>query len=199
MPTGDDAQPDARVPRVPRGQLPRTAVPVAVHEVPGVDHDRRHAPHDRRGAQEGLLGSLSTSKPSIKVDFGHYIAGQSYLGMNKITLNNSVQDPSYLRQCLTYPVFAAAGIAAPRCNFAHVRVNSEDLGLYVNVETFDDGNFLDHHFANGDGNLYEGTLSDFRGDYVNTFDPKTNSSTADRSDLQPIAQALANAKDTRTT
>lgn len=144
--------------------------------------------------KKGFLGSLSTEKPSIKVDFNDFIAGQKYLGLGKITLNNAHQDPSYIRQCLTYPVFAAAGLKAPRCNFAHVRVNGEDLGLYVNVETYGD-TWLSHNYADGSGNLYEGTLSDFRTDFVNTFDPKTNGSTADRSDLQPIVSILETASD----
>jgi hypothetical protein len=137
--------------------------------------------------KKGFFGSLDPDRPSLKVTFDEYVAGQEYLGLEKITLNNARQDPSILRQCLGYGAFAAAGIAVPRCNYAHVRVNGADLGIYVNVET------VNHHFtrrvfADGSGTLYEGTLSDFRPNWVNTFDPKGD---GDRSDLEPLVDALA--------
>jgi hypothetical protein len=80
-----------------------------------------------------------------------------------------VQDPSYLRNCLAYQVFAAAGLDAPRCHFAHVTVNGEDLGLYVHVEDVDD-EFVERRFGDAAGTLYEGTLSDFRSDWLGTFE-----------------------------
>jgi hypothetical protein len=143
--------------------------------------------------KKGFFGSLDTVKPSIKVDFGQYVSGQEYDGLSKLTLNNSKQDPSYVRQCLTYGVFAAAGVTVPRCNFAHVRVNGDDLGIFVNVETIDH-KMTRRDYANGDGELYEGTLSDFRTDWVNTFDPKGG---GDLAPLQPVVSALQLADDTQ--
>ena len=136
--------------------------------------------------KKGLLGSLNTEKPSLKLDFDEYIAGQRYLGLEKLTLNNANQDPAYVRQCLAYGLFRQAGLVASRCNFARVRVNGADLGVYVNVESVDH-EFTRRNFASGDGNLYEGTLSDFRPGWTGTFDPKGN---GDRSDLTPIVDAL---------
>ena len=70
--------------------------------------------------KKGFLGSLDPTKPSLKVKLDEYVAGPEYLGLEKLTLNNSHQDPSFVRQCVAYQVFAAAGIVVPRCNFAHV-------------------------------------------------------------------------------
>lgn len=141
--------------------------------------------------KKGFLGSLDDTKPSLKVKLDEYVAGTEYLGLEKLTLNNAHQDPALLRQCLTYPVFVATGSVAPRCNFAHVTVNGRDLGIYVNVET------IDHHltkkrYADGNGNLYEGTLSDFRKDWLGTFDAKGDGTGAD---LVPVAQVLENSSD----
>lgn len=141
--------------------------------------------------KKGFFGSLDPVKPSLKVIFDEYVQGTEYLGLEKMTLNNSRQDPSYLRQCLTYETFAKAGITAPRCNFAHVRVNGEDLGIYVNVENIDH-KLTRKHYTDGTGPLYEGSLSDFRPQWVNTFDPKGD---ADGTDLQPLVDALATATD----
>ena len=44
--------------------------------------------------KKGLLGSLNTEKPSLKLDFDEYVAGQRYLGLEKLTLNNANQDPA---------------------------------------------------------------------------------------------------------
>ena len=141
--------------------------------------------------KKGFLGSLDPDKPSLKVKLDEYVAGTEYLGLEKLTLNNSHQDPSLVRQCLSYQVFAATGNVAPRCNFAHVTVNGRDLGIFVNVET------IDHHltkkrYADGTGNIYEGTLSDFRADWLGTFDAKGGGT---GSDLVPLAQVLENSSD----
>ncbi len=142
--------------------------------------------------KKGFIGSLDRAKPSLKVELDEYVAGQQHLGLRKLTLNNAHQDASLVRQCLTYPVFSAAGVAAPRCNFAHVRVNGADLGVYVHVESMDKI-MMAKRFGDGSGSLYEGTLSDFRPLWVNTFDAKAKS--GDRSDLLPIVEALKTASD----
>ncbi len=141
--------------------------------------------------KKGFFGSLDPVKPSLKITIDEYTDGAEYLGLEKLTLNNSHQDPSYVRQCLAYQLFAKAGIVVPRCNFAHVRVNGADLGIYVNVETIDH-KLTKRRFADGTGPLYEGTLSDFRTSWVNTFDPKGK---GDRTDLAGIVNVLETASD----
>ena len=87
--------------------------------------------------------------------------------MELMTLNNSIQDPSTINTCLSYRIFAAGGSPASRCNFATVSVNGKNLGLYVHVEEIKLP-FLARHFESADGNLYEGTVSDFTPDYRGT-------------------------------
>jgi spore coat protein H len=140
--------------------------------------------------KKGFIGSLSTSKPSLKLKIDHVVGTQRAFGMDGLTLNNARQDPALVRQCLGYALFAQAGIPSPRCNFAHVVVNGQELGVYSHVEDID-RDFLRRHFALASGNLYEGTLSDFEPAWLGTFDLKTNETTPDRSDLQAITDALA--------
>ncbi len=139
--------------------------------------------------KKGFLGSLSTTKPALKLKLDRNVDHQRVYGMDTLTLNNARQDPAYVRQCLSYAAFTRAGLAAPRCNFAHVVVNDVNLGLYVNVESVDK-DFLRRHFADVTGNLYEGTLSDFDPTFLNTFDLKTNEALNDRSDLAAVSAAL---------
>ena len=140
--------------------------------------------------KKGFLGSLDDVKPSLKVKFDEYVLDQRLAGLRSFTLNNSRQDPSFLHQCLSYQTFRAAGVPAPRCNFARVRVNGNDLGLYVHVEAVNK-DFLARNFADAEGNLYEGTLSDFRPGWTATFELKTNELVNDRTDLEPVVDALA--------
>ena len=145
--------------------------------------------------KKGFLGSQSDTKPALKLRFDKYVDGQSLGGvMERMTLNNSIQDPSMVNTCLSYRVFAAAGNPAPRCNFATVSVNGKDLGLYVHVEEMK-APFLSRHFESADGNLYEGTVSDFTPTYRGTIEKKTNTDAADWSDIDAVVAALQDPSD----
>jgi len=140
--------------------------------------------------KKGFLGSLSTEKPSLKVRFDKFVDDQ-FLGgvLKRLTLNNAQQDPSMINTCLSYHLYASAGLPAPRCNFATVRVNGEDLGLYVHVESIKT-RFLERNFTDPTGNLYEGTISDFRPRWRGTFEKKTNEDQRNWSDIDTVVDAL---------
>jgi CotH kinase protein len=140
--------------------------------------------------KKGFLGSLDDNRPSLKISFDEYVADQECFSLNRLTLNNNLQDPSQVKQCLGYQLFAQAGLPAPRCNFAHVTVNGQDLGLYSHVESMKK-RFLARHFSNNDGLLYEGTFSDFHEDWIATFEQKTNEDVPDGTPLQAVMAALA--------
>ena len=145
--------------------------------------------------KKGFLGSQSDTKPSLKLRFDKYVDGRSLGGvMERMTLNNSIQDPSMVNTCLSYRVFAAAGSPAPRCNFATVSVNGKDLGLYVHVEEIK-APFLSRHFRSAEGNLYEGTVSDFTPEFRGTIEKKTNEDAADWSDIDALVAALQDPSD----
>ena len=95
--------------------------------------------------------------PSFTLHFDKRVPSGRFHGLAKISLNNSVQDPTRLNEALSREVFAAAGVPVPRATFAHVTLNGRPLGLYVLAEGFDK-RFLERHFARTDGNLYEGGL-----------------------------------------
>ena len=140
--------------------------------------------------KKGFLGSLSKEKPSLKVRFDKFSDGQLLGGvLKRLTLNNAQQDPSMINTCMAYHIFAAAGLPVPRCNFATVAVNGENLGLYVHVESMKTA-FLERNFSDPSGNLYEGTVSDFRPEWRGTWQKKTNEEQADWSDIDAVVAAL---------
>jgi hypothetical protein len=73
--------------------------------------------------------------------------------LKKMTLNNLVKDPTYLREETTYDVFRASGIPAPRTGYARLWVNDEYYGLYLNLEKWTDQS-LEHWFPETQ-HLYE--------------------------------------------
>jgi spore coat protein H len=138
--------------------------------------------------KKGFLGSLSSEKPSLAIKLDE-LEDHAYAGLHRLTFNNGAQDPSLVRQCLAFGVFTAAGLPAPRCNYAQVTVNGDDLGVYVNVEPVNRP-FLRRHFGDDDGNLYEGTLSDFRPSWQATFEKETNEEDPSTDDLDAVTLAL---------
>ena len=138
--------------------------------------------------KKGNLGSLSSGRPGLKIKANEFVRGQRIAGLEKLTLNNNNQDASLISQCLGYGLFAAAGVAASRCSFAHVTVNGEDLGLYSNVESIDE-DFLERRFADGTGRLYE-SGGEFVPGATDGFQPKVDEDDPDCSDLPPVATAL---------
>lgn len=139
--------------------------------------------------KKGYIGSLSVIRPSLKFDFSRNFELPLVAGRRRMTLNNDLQDPSHVKQCLSYDLFAAAGLPASRCNFAHVVVNGVDLGIYSHVEDVDKP-MLARHFQDNDGNLYEGQLSDFNAETEAHLELETNEQANDRSDVQAVIAAL---------
>ncbi len=103
-------------------------------------------------------------KPAFSIDLNDRVPDQRLRGLEQITLNNGLHDPTFVRESLAYEVFAAAGIPAPRVGWASVTYNGADFGLYVHVESVDD-RFLHRWYADSSGMLLEGSRGgDFGGD-----------------------------------
>ena len=145
--------------------------------------------------KKGLLGSGSFQRPSLKVKFNEYVKDQELPGISRLTLNNNHQDPGQLNQYLTYEVFRKAGLPAPRCNLAHVTLNGKSLGIYSNVESIRKP-FLEQHFIEANGNLYEGVVNaDLEKSRVSFIQSKTNKQKNKREDLQALVAALESGDD----
>lgn len=102
---------------------------------------------------KGQLGSARSvdDKPAFKIKLAK---GQRFLGLEHLTLNNMVQDPTMLHEALGYQVYAAAGVAVPNTGYVRLTVDGQDQGLYLNVESID-RLFLERAFHDSSGILYE--------------------------------------------
>jgi hypothetical protein len=139
--------------------------------------------------KRGYFGSNNNERPALNIDLAHYGKKNQFGGQTFIKLHNNNQDPSQIRQALSYQVFTAAGVPCPRCNLARVKVNGHDLGVYSHIDRIDDA-FLDRHFGNHEGNLYEAALSDFRPGWIETFQKKNQNGSSGRPELAAVVEAL---------
>lgn len=131
-------------------------------------------------------------KAPFKLKFDAYVAGQTFHGLKRMTLNNAIEDPSWVAERLTYAVFRDAGLAAPRANLAWVTVNGEAYGLYVNVET-EDKRMVGRWFADDGGNIYEEQGAELAPGNEYAFELETNVAADDRSDLTALFAAIQDA------
>jgi CotH kinase protein len=120
--------------------------------------------------KKSFCGSINSDKPCLHIDFGRFSdatssAAEDLIGTRYLTLNNSVQDPSYVRQPLAYTLLGMAGLPHSRCNFIRVFVNGKPVGqgfagvnspgVYVNAEPVMK-RYIERNFnGNLGGNLYE--------------------------------------------
>jgi spore coat protein CotH len=91
---------------------------------------------------------------SFKLEFDHYKKGRTYYGLDKLCLNNIIQDNTYMKDFLTYKMMADFGVDAPLCSYTYITVNGEDWGLYLAVEGVEDS-FLSRTYGNDSGDLYK--------------------------------------------
>jgi spore coat protein H len=139
--------------------------------------------------KKGLLGSVVSTRPSLKVEFDEFVEGQTFQGLDGLTLNNNNQDQAFVQSYLAYDLFRRAGVPAPRANFAHVRVNGEDLGVYTHIEAIDRP-FLQRAFGSSNGVLYESYAGDFTGEGAVRIVEKRGGRTQDRSRIGALRDVL---------
>lgn len=94
------------------------------------------------------------SRYSFKVEFDHYDNALSYYGLDKLSLNNLIQDNTMLKDYLCYQLMGSFGVDAPLCSFVYITVNGEDWGLYLAVEGVEES-FLQRNYGSGYGELYK--------------------------------------------
>jgi spore coat protein CotH len=156
------------------------------------------------GVRSRGVASRSGTKPALRVDFNHYAAQQTYLGLKSLVLDNLIQDPSGVRESVSMWLFARLGIPAPREAPAAVYVNGVYAGLYTMVEPIDKV-MLARVFGNevngnqNDGYLYEYNKADawwlsYLGPdlagYKRYFSAKTHETSSDEMLYRPIEQLV---------
>ena len=142
------------------------------------------------------VANSSSDRYSFKVDINEYVSGQKFFGLKKFTLQNSFNDPSYMREVIAYELMDEMGVPTPEHAYVNFYVNGELFGLYLMVEAVD-GEFIEKHFANSNGDLYkpDGTGSDllWLGDDIQSYTDinlQTNEDTTDNDAFINFVESL---------
>jgi hypothetical protein len=162
-------------------QEPRKPVPATV--VVGTTTYQRVSVHVKGAAGSGRP---IDANPALTLNFDKFNAGQRCFGLQKLHLNNSVQDSSRLNELVASEMYLQAGVPTPRTTHALVSLNGRDLGLYVLKEGFD-RTFLARHFKDTSGNLYDGG---FVRDIDQDLERDAGKGTNDFADLRMLRAAL---------
>ena len=106
--------------------------------------------------------NMDSSRYSFKIEFDQYENGKTYHGLDKLCLNNIIQDNTYMKDYLAYTLMYDFGVDAPLCSYAYITVNGEDWGLYLAVEAVEDS-FLERNYGSNYGDLYKPDAMGFGG------------------------------------
>ena len=97
-------------------------------------------------------GEKESRRYSFKVNFGKQVKGQTYYGLNKLSLNGLFCDNTWMKDLISFRMFRDAGVEAPLVSYVWLTVNGTDQGLYMAVEDIDKG-FLNRVYQ-GKGVIY---------------------------------------------
>lgn len=139
--------------------------------------------------KKGFIGSQSTTRPSLKIKLNHVDKQAGIEGLTNLTFNNNRQDAAQVSQVLGYALFNAVGSPAPRCSFAKITVNGENLGIYSHVESMK-RQLFEHRFGNSKGTLYEGTVVDFFEGWEGSFEKKFGPDGPGREKIAELTRVL---------
>lgn len=133
-----------------------------------------------RGKGNTSLSQVTNDRYSYKIEFDHYTDALTYHGLDKLCLNNIIQDNTYMKDYLCYQMMQQMGVAAPLCSYAYLTVNGEDWGLYLAVEAVEES-FLQRSYGSDYGELYKPDSTEMGGGRGNGQDftmPDTAENTA---------------------
>ncbi len=106
--------------------------------------------------------TMGSQRYSFKLEFDHYENGKSMDGLDKLCLNNLIQDNTMMKDYLVYQLMKDFEVDSPLCSFAYITVNGEDWGLYLAVEGIEDS-FLSRNYGSDTGDLYKPDSMSFGG------------------------------------
>ena len=89
--------------------------------------------------------SSSRSKNPFNISLDYSFSELEHQGVNKLKLSNVIQDPSFVRESLSYEI-ARKYMPSAQANYANVYVNDTLIGLYTNVEAVNK-DFLEDHYG----------------------------------------------------
>ena len=97
---------------------------------------------------------------SFKLEFDHYVKGQTCFGLDKLILNNNYADATYMKETVVYDMYQYLGADASLYNYSKISVNGEYIGVYIALEGVEDS-FMLRNYGTKNGELYKPENMDF--------------------------------------
>lgn len=100
------------------------------------------------------VSEMGSCRYSLKLEFDHYDSSQNYHGLDKLDLNNLIQDNTMMKDYLAYQLMREMNVPSPLCSYTKVYINGKSLGLYLAVEAIEES-FLLRNYGSDYGDLYK--------------------------------------------
>ena len=101
-----------------------------------------------------IANDPDTDRYSLKLEFDHFVEGQTCYGLDKLILNNSYGDATNMKEAIVYDMYQFLGADASLYNYAEVYVNGEYWGVYLALEGVEQS-FMLRNYGTQDGELYK--------------------------------------------
>lgn len=97
--------------------------------------------------------NANNNKNPLHIELNYTHGSYDYMGYEDIKLQNGYQDPSMIREVLSYAILEQY-MDCPKANFANVYINGTLRGLYSNAESIND-KFNGDHYYSSDGSFFK--------------------------------------------
>lgn len=97
--------------------------------------------------------NVNNNKNPLHIELDYIHGSYDYQGYTDIKLQNGYQDPSMIREVLSYAILEQY-MDCPRANFANVYINGTLRGVYSNAESIND-KFNGDHYYSSDGSHFK--------------------------------------------
>jgi spore coat protein H len=158
------------------------------------------------GIRSRGLGSRSSTKPGLRVDFDRYVEDQHFLGLKSYVLDNLTQDKTGIKETTAMHFFTRLGIPSPRETHTRLYINGRYEGLYGLVESVDktmmgrvfgsigddvqnDGYLFEYNYVLGSPWRFNYEGADYS-IYKNRFSIKTNETHSDVKIWGPVEELV---------
>lgn len=147
------------------------------------------------------VSAYGNDRYSFKIEFDHYDSGKTYYGLDKLSLNNIIQDNTYMKDYLVYQMMGYFGVDSPLCSYVYITVNGEDFRLYLAVEGVEES-FLSRNYGSDYGELYKPDTTQTQGggdgempDMRNASEPPDGTEVPDRREDENGIQGGSSSED----
>lgn len=101
-----------------------------------------------------IVNDPDSDRYSFKIEFDHYVDGQTCFGLNKLVLNNNYADATNMKEALVYDMYKFIGADASLSNYAKISHNGNYWGVYLALESVDES-FMIRNYGVQNGELYK--------------------------------------------